>query len=177
MQPYRPVPRASRLALPIRLQQTIVGLVLLMPLVIVTLASFEHVASAQTGPRLGVTSLTPYSVTVVVLSLVVGVITQAINTGKVAGQFQVPASWMVVLGIVAPFLGALTTTLVQAGALSSVSVFDAIVAGILAVTAGAAPGVAVHLALHAHLNVPRLAASFRKPPCNDNTQAAPAKVA
>lgn len=124
-----------------------------------------------------ITTLTPYTVTVVLITLLVAVLTQVANSGKLLGKFTVSPTAMVWLLMVLPFLAAAGTTLQAAGTLTSVSVFNAVVAGIVAVVSGATPGLAVHAALHAHLVVPKLAASFRKPPSNNNAQAAPAKAA
>lgn len=122
--------------------------------------------------------MSSYSVVVTLIALLLGVITQVINTGKLFGQFQVPAQAMVWLLIVAPFLGGVSASLLQAGLLSSATAFSAVIAGITAVVAGSSPGIAVHLAIHAHITVPGIVAALRKPASNDNAAAAqPPKAA
>jgi len=123
-------------------------------------------------------TLSSYGVVVALVSMLLGVITQAANTGKLFGKFTVSPQAMVYLLIVAPFLGGVSASLLQAGALSAASAFYAVIAGVEAVVAGAAPGLAVHAAIHAHLTVPGIAAALRKPASNDNAAAAqPGKAA
>lgn len=134
-------------------------------------------ASAFAQSVVPVTALTPYAVLVTVLTLALGALTTAKNTSTFLGK-PIPANVMVWLLLVLPFVAGVTTTFVQAGSLTAVSAFNAIVAGLVAVTAGATPGAVVHLALHAHLQVPRIAASFRgPPPPSGNATTGPAKAA
>lgn len=111
-------------------------------------------------------TMTPLSLLVTMITLLIGVITQAINTGKVL-KWTVPASWMAWLTIVGPFLAGVSTSLGQAKDLSVGVMVNALLNGLIAVSGGAAPGVTVHLAMLAHYHVPRTVAMLRKA-ANDN---------
>lgn len=134
-------------------------------------------ALAQQG-IVPLTALTPYAMLVSVLTLLAGVLTTAINAKTIAGK-TIPTNVMVWLMIVAPFVAAVGASFQAAGKLDAVSTWNALVAGIVAVIAGAVPGAALHLGLHAHLEVPKLVqARYRgKPASNDNANATAQKPA
>lgn len=126
-------------------------------------------------------NLSGYSLLVVLITLIVGVITTTINTGKIAGQFTVPPQALVWLHFVLPMLAGFGTSLQQAGSLTTLTVLNALITGIYAVIGGASPGLVVSAAVHAHfavpVNVAALRAALRKAPSNDNAATAPAKAA
>jgi hypothetical protein len=117
------------------------------------------------------TTLSAFSVTVTVLSLLVGILTQAVQSGKVFGQFAIPTSAMVWLTLVLPLLGGVVASLTTSGTLTTASIFYAVVQGVGDALVGATPG----LAVHAHFVVPAKLASLRalrgKPAANTNTVA------
>jgi hypothetical protein len=121
------------------------------------------------------TDLSPYSLVVLLISLTLGVLHQLQATGKLFGQWDVPPKAVAYVLFVLPFVAGVGTSLTSAGALTALSVVNALVAGIEAVVAGAAPGVAVSLGMHAHVTVPKMMAALRKPASNDN--AAPTQKA
>ncbi|MDE2022201.1 MAG: hypothetical protein KGI71_04825 [Patescibacteria group bacterium] len=102
-------------------------------------------------------TLSTFSIVVPLLSLVIGVGTQAIQTGKLLGQFQLSTAAMMVLTLALPFVGGVSASLTSAGVLTTASVFYAVVAGVLDVVAGSVPG----LAVHAHFVVPAKMAALR----------------
>lgn len=95
-------------------------------------------------------------VVVTLLSLLAGVVTQAQQSGKFFGQFAIPSPAMVVLTLVAPFLGG-SLAYLQSVSFSGNAIFFAVVAGVSAVLAASAPG----LAVHASFVVPAHVASIR----------------
>lgn len=127
--------------------------------------------------HMNLANLSGYSLTVVLITLLVGIITQAINSGKILGQFQVPPKVMVWITFILPMLAGFGTSLQQSGKLSVLTAINALIAGLYAVIGGTAPGFVVHAALHSHFNVPKLVAAFRAKPSNDNGNAAPSKAA
>ena len=114
------------------------------------------------------TDLSPYSLVVLLITLSLGVLHQLQATGKLFGQWAVPPQVVAYGLFVAPFVAGVGASLAASGALTALSAVNALVAGIEAVIAGAAPGVAVSLAMHAHVTVPKMAAALRKSPSNDN---------
>jgi hypothetical protein len=97
-------------------------------------------------------TLTTATAVVTILSLLLGFLTQAIQNGKIFGQIVTPKAWLPGLTIAWSFLSAFVAylTSLQPFVLSATTIFYAVVAGIISMTAGAAPGMAVH----AHYVVP-----------------------
>ena len=127
-------------------------------------------------------NLSGYSLLVVLITLIVGVITTTINSGKVLGQFTVSAQMLVWLHFILPMIAGFGTSLQQAGTLTTLTVLNAVITGIYAVIGGASPGLVVSAAVHAHFTVPgnvaALRAALRKPAANTNAVAAePPKAA
>ena len=126
-------------------------------------------------------NLSGYSLLVVLATLIVGILTTAVNTGKIAGQFTVSPQALVWLHFILPMLAGFGTSLQQAGSLTTLTILNAIITGIYAIIGGASPGLVVSAAIHAHFAVPAnvalLRAALRKPPSNDNSAAAPGKAA
>lgn len=102
-------------------------------------------------------TLTPSMIVVTVLSLVLGIITQMIQTGSFLGIKTTPTTWLPYLTLAATFLGGVVTSLAGAASITAAAVFTAVVAGIQSLLAGAAPGVA-HFA---HVVVPQHVMAMR----------------
>lgn len=104
--------------------------------------------------------LTPSMIVVTVLSLVLGLVTQMVQTGSFLGIKTTPTTWLPYLTLAATFLGGVVTSLAGAAAINAAAVFAAVVAGIQSLLAGAAPGVA-HFA---HVTVPAQIRASRQQP-------------
>jgi hypothetical protein len=122
-----------------RLQVFVVCAVLLIP----------SAAMAQTsaGPVLS----TPIAVTTI-LSLLLGLLTNIVQTGTLLGQWIPPKTWLPSFTIAATFLSGVVGYFAGLSplVLNGASVFYAVDAGVLNLLVGAAPG----LAIHAHLVIP-----------------------
>lgn len=105
-------------------------------------------------------TLTPSMIVVTVLSLVLGLVTQMVQTGSFLGIKTTPQTWLPYLTLAATFLGGVVTSLAGAAAINAAAVFAAVVAGIQSLLAGAAPGVA-HFA---HVTVPAQIRASRQQP-------------
>jgi hypothetical protein len=109
-------------------------------------------AYAQTGP---VTApLPPLSIGVALmlaLNLVLGFLTQAQQSGKILGQWSIPPVEMIVIGLVFPVISGFVSFMSGPGVVfNGTSITYGIAAGLAALIAASAPGVAVH----AHFVVP-----------------------
>lgn len=100
---------------------------------------------------------TPFAV-MTILSLVLGALTQAVQTGSVAG-FMTPKSWLPWLTIATSFLGGAVGYLsgLSPLVLDGASIFYAVAAGVTALLSGTIPGIVVH----AHFTIPRQIAAWR----------------
>lgn len=110
-------------------------------------------------------------VVVTILSLVLGFVTQGIQSGSILGVATVPKPWLPFLTIFATFLGGVVSYLTGLGSsaqLNSSTVFFAVVTGLTDLLAGSAPG----LAIHAHVVVPAKLRALRA--ANDNAKKAAA---
>jgi hypothetical protein len=101
---------------------------------------------------------TPVAV-VMILSLLLGGLTQVIQTGALFGSIVTPKAWLPALTIAATFLGGVVSYF---GGLSPVvltgsSVFYAVVAGVSALLSSTVPA----LAIHAHVTVPQQVRAWR----------------
>ena len=114
-------------------------------------------AYAQTAAPMPTLSM-PLAVTTI-LSLLLGVLTQIVQTGKLFGQWVAPTTWLPELTMAATFLGGMVGYFsgLSPIVLDGTTIFYAIAAGIMSLLAGAAPG----LAVHAHVVVPQMAAQAR----------------
>jgi hypothetical protein len=95
-------------------------------------------------------TLTAASAVVLVLSLLAGFLTNAIQSGSLLGMKTVPTSWLPGLTIASTLLGGIVTYLSGHPSLDGATLFYAVAQGLTALLASAAPG----LALHAHATLP-----------------------
>lgn len=117
------------------------------------------VAFAQGVPALpaAAPALSVGMIVVLALTFVLGAAKQAQSTGKILGQFTLPASADVVVGLVVPFLGAFLqylSTVAFSGAACAYAAF----AGLAAVTSSTAGA----LAVHAHMTMPAQVRAMKK---------------
>ncbi len=128
-------------------------------------------AQAPSPSPMPAPTLTLATAVVTVLSLLLGIVTQMVQTGTLLGQWVTPKSWLPGATIVMTLLGGIVAYLTSQSpvVLNGATIFYAAVAGILSLVSGAAPG----LAVHAHVVVPehvrqiraaRLAAAKAAPP-------------
>jgi hypothetical protein len=94
---------------------------------------------------------TPVAV-VMILSLLLGALTQIIQTGSLFGTIFPPKAWLPDFTMAATFLGGVVAYFsgLSPVVINASSVFYAVAAGITALLAGSAPGIAVH----SHVVVP-----------------------
>ena len=121
--------------------------------------AFTMVAFAQTSPApLPAPTLTPTVGVVMVLSLVMGILNNWIQTGTVLGRWIPPQSWLpdatMIFTALGGFLGYITSQTPEI--LSGTNLFYGAVAAVTALIAGASPGIAVHV--HGTLTAQRRAA-------------------
>ena len=129
------------------------GLVVAILLIPAT-ALAQSGTSAAGSPTLELSTLTAV---VTILNLLVGALTQAQQSGKLLGQWSIPASAMVWIGIVLPLVSGIGAYLGTASAINGTTLFFAVAAGVTDLLASSAAGVAVH----AHLVVPAKMAAMR----------------
>ena len=124
----------------------------------VCVLALPAIAFAQTG---GAPSpVTPAVAIVTILSVVLGFVTQGIQSGSFLGVATVPKSWLPDLTLFGTFLGGVVAYVSGLGANFIVSgsvAYYAVMAGLTALLAGAAPG----LAQHAHVVVPNALKALR----------------
>jgi hypothetical protein len=89
---------------------------------------------------------------VTVLSLVVGALTSMQQTGKLLGQYRLPAAAVTVIAIILPFLSGALAVLQGVSKIDGSAIFWAVSSGIGQMIASSAPG----LATHAHHVVPTM---------------------
>jgi hypothetical protein len=118
---------------------------------------FSIPAWAQSTPMPAPT-LTTATVVVTILSLLLGILTQIVQSGSLFGIVTVPKPWLPDFTLASTFIGGLVAYLGGQSSLNSSIVFYAVVAGITALLAGAAPG----MAIHAHYVVPAQLRAARK---------------
>jgi hypothetical protein len=101
---------------------------------------------------------TPVAV-VMILSLILGILTQAVQTGAVFGQFLTPKPWLPWLTIAMTFLGGVVAYFQSLSpvVIDASTIFYALAMGVSALLASSAPAVVVH----AHFTVPRQIAAWR----------------
>ena len=89
---------------------------------------------------------------VTVLSVLLGILTQMIQTGRFLGQWVTPKAWLPEFTLGATFLGGVVAYLTSQAplTLNGATIFYAVMAGVVDLVSGAAPGIAVH----AHIIVP-----------------------
>lgn len=91
--------------------------------------------------------LTPFLIVVMTLSLVIGVLNQLVQSGKILGQWPVSQTALPYVTIAGSFLGGVYgffRSLPTDTALSASIVFYAVMTGLSALLVGAAPGLAMH---------------------------------
>lgn len=130
------------------------------------------VAFAQTPPApTPPPTLTMATGVVLGLSLLLGIVTQVVQTGTLLGRWVTPKSWLPAATIVMPLLSGTVAYLTSQSplVLNGATIVYAVAAGVFSLLSGAAPG----LAVHAHVIVPekvrqirmaRLAAAKAQPP-------------
>jgi hypothetical protein len=121
-----------------------VVLTTLMPL-----AAFAQAPAPTPSPTPTVNMATAVTL---VLSALLGLITQMIQTGTFLGQWVTPKSWLPTLTVLATFFGGVVSYLTQQTPLvvDGTTVFYAVMTGITTLFAGAVPAIAVH----AHVVIP-----------------------
>lgn len=133
-----------------------VSAAVLVLLTVVFACSVAFAQSAAAAPPPAIDKLSASTVVPVVLSLVLGIVTQAINSSKLFGQFTLSAKWTALLTLILPFLAGFTGVVLAQG-VTAVALFNALIAGLYNLLVGAAPG----LAVHAHFVVPSKMAEMR----------------
>ena len=124
-------------------------LVLLLGLLVLVIIMLPAYAYAQSVVPTAPPALSVAELVMLTVSFLFAASTQAQQSGKLFGQFVIPAKAMVALGIVVPFLGGFATSLGTV-AFSEASVVRAVFAGLMNLFVGSLPG----LAVHAHFVVP-----------------------
>jgi hypothetical protein len=114
---------------------------------------WSSIALAQTilPPPAPVTVLTPAVVIVTLLAVLAGYIAQAVNTGSLFGVVTVPQTWLPYLTLVGSFLAAAVMSLQGAAVVTSVSWFNALLSGLLALG-----GTSIGVVAHQHVDQPRV---------------------
>lgn len=114
------------------------------------------IAFAQVAPGQAINPVTGPVAIVTVLSVILGFVTQAVQSGSILGIVVLPKPWLPEVTLFGSFLGGAVAYLGGLGsfALSGSVVYYAVMAGLTALLAGAAPG----LARHAHSVVPAMMA-------------------
>ena len=116
-----------------------------------------------------VTTLSPTTIIISVLSLLAGYVAQSVNTGLLFGKVVIPQPWLPWLTLVASFLAAFTASIIQAPEQNQVAWFNAALAGFISLM-GHSAGAAARGVVSAHLRVPTMApppAPIVSKPMND----------
>jgi hypothetical protein len=79
-------------------------------------------------------------------SLIVGFITQAVNTGSLFGVVTVPQKWLPYASLLGTFLAGFIASIGSAASVTSTTLTQAVMAGLMALT-----GTAVGVTCHQHL--------------------------
>jgi hypothetical protein len=120
---------------------------------VVAFFSLPAVAFAQSAPlSIPTTPVSTPVAVVMILSLLLGALTQDIQTGAFLGKFITPKSWLPGTTLAATFLGGVVGYFsgLNPVALTGSTIFYAVATGVAALIFGSTPGVAVH----AHFTVP-----------------------
>jgi len=125
----------------------------MLPVLLVTAVLFTTgIAFAQTpSPVPAPSVLTPQIAIVTIISLIVGFLGQAINTGSIFGFQTVPKAWIPYLTLGGSFLAAFGVSLQGDATLNGTAWFNAVMAGFGALVF-AAGGSAAHTHFNAHKN-------------------------
>ena len=125
----------------------------------VCMLALPALAFAQSGGPVSVSPVTPAVAIVTVLSVVLGFVTQAVQSGSFLGIATLPKTWLPDVTLFGTFLGGVVAYLAGLGSfvLSGAVVYYAVMAGLTSLLAGAAPG----LAQHAHVVVPSALKALR----------------
>ncbi len=96
--------------------------------------------------------MTTTIIIIALIGILLGYITQAVNTGSLFGQVTVPKPWLPYLTLAASFLGASVTSIMQSTTKDSAAWTTALFAGLLSL-GGNTVGVTVKQHLDAHKDV------------------------
>jgi hypothetical protein len=110
---------------------------------------FAGLAFAQTAAPAAGAVVNPQTAIVTILALIAGFIGQAVNSGSLFGIATTPKAWVPYLTLLGSFLAAAGVSLQSAPAINGSAVFNAVIAGFLALTS-AAGGAAANSHLNAH---------------------------
>ena len=94
-------------------------------------------------------TLSTTTIIIALLSVLAGYVTQAINTGSFLGTVTVPKRWLPYLTLLGTFLAAAVAAIVQAPVQNGAAWFNALFAGLMALT-GHAAGATARQSLDAH---------------------------
>jgi len=147
----------------------------MVSLVLIVMASPAFAQATVVTPSPPV--LTTATAVTMVLSALLGLITQMVQTGTFLGRWVTPKTWLPSLTVAATFLGGIVSYLASQSplVLNSATVFYAVMFGITALFAGSVPAMAVHAhvvvpgQVRAHLNA--VAAAAAAPPPSKANQA------
>jgi len=124
-------------------------------------------AFAQTAPN-PLQNVSAATAVVMLLSVLLGAVTQMIQTGTFLGKWVAPKSWLPDLTIAATFLGGAISYLSSQSplVLNGTTIAYAVISGVTSLFAGAAPGFAVHahVVVPGHVRALRAAAQTAAPP-------------
>ncbi len=98
--------------------------------------------------------MTTATIIIAILSLVLGYISQAVQTGKFLGIVTVPTTWLPYLTLIGTFLAAFVQSISSATVVNQSTIVAAILAGLAALT-----GVTIGVTVHQHITAK---------PANDN---------
>ena len=93
--------------------------------------------------------MTTATIIIAILSLVLGYISQAVQTGKFLGIVTVPTTWLPYLTLIGTFLAAFVQSISSATVVNQSTIVAAILAGLAALT-----GVTIGVALPVRLSTP-----------------------
>lgn len=151
----------------IRLRQVVQALGLSLILYALLCLLTTSPAFAQTAPS-PLQNVSTATAVVMLLSVLLGAVTQMIQTGTFLGKWVAPKSWLPDLTIAATFLGGVISYLSSQSplVLNGTTIAYAVISGVTSLFAGAAPGFAVHahVVVPAHVRALRAAAQAAASP-------------
>ena len=121
----------------------------LMFSVCLSILFMSNVAFAQTPTPIPVQVMTTQVIIATIVSLVVGYVTQAIQTGKLFGIETVPQAWIPYLTLCGSFLGAFGLSIQGCAIFNKASFLNALFAGFVALMS-AVSGTTIHTHMNAH---------------------------
>jgi hypothetical protein len=127
------------------MRRTLVTRLLRALLLTATLLFAATAFAATAAPAASVViALTPTTVVIALLSVLAGYVAQAVSTGSVFGIAVVPQTWLPYLTLFGSFLTAFVQSIVAAPVQDATGWFNALLAGLLALT-GLGAGVVAHV--------------------------------